>query len=78
MGRHQDAEPLYVEALAVMEARLGAEHPTTRRVAANLAGLRDIDEAGTAGTVSGASRVLLPGRVERCLWAPGSGHRGRP
>ena len=43
--RESEAEPLYVEALAVLTARLGADHPTTRLTAANLTALKAAGEA---------------------------------
>ncbi len=37
MGRYDEAEPLYVEALEILRAKLGPDHPTTKTVEVNYA-----------------------------------------
>nr|WP_258169799.1 tetratricopeptide repeat protein [Nostoc sp. 'Peltigera membranacea cyanobiont' N6] len=36
-GRYSEAEPLYMQALDILEPRLGANHPNTVTVRGNLA-----------------------------------------
>jgi tetratricopeptide (TPR) repeat protein len=40
-GRYGEAEPLYLRSLAIKEAQLGADHPSTQQVRTNLANLYD-------------------------------------
>ncbi|MEH2316744.1 tetratricopeptide repeat protein, partial [Nostoc sp.] len=40
-GRYSEAEPLYMQALDILERRLSANHPNTVAVGKNLANLRD-------------------------------------
>ena len=37
MGRHDEAEPLYRQALEIVRAKLGPDHPNTKTVEANYA-----------------------------------------
>ncbi|WP_298920319.1 tetratricopeptide repeat protein, partial [uncultured Nostoc sp.] len=40
-GRYSEAEPLFIQALDILEPWLGANHPNTVTVRGNLADLRD-------------------------------------
>ncbi|MFN6513398.1 MAG: tetratricopeptide repeat protein [Nostoc sp. CreGUA01] len=40
-GRYSEAEPLFLEALGILERRLGTNHPYTVGCRENLADLRD-------------------------------------
>ena len=55
MGRLEDAEGLYREALAGFQATLGAEHPHTRGTAADL-------EALLRGKAAAAAQAAAPRR----------------
>lgn len=39
-GRYQEAEPLYLQALAIAEQALGENHPTTVKIRENLPKMR--------------------------------------
>ena len=39
-GRYSEAEPLYIEALAIAQQRLGANHPNTITIRENLEDLQ--------------------------------------
>ena len=39
-GKYEEAEPLYLEALAIAEQALGENHPTTVKIRENLQTLR--------------------------------------
>ncbi|MFN6584452.1 MAG: tetratricopeptide repeat protein, partial [Aulosira sp. ZfuVER01] len=40
-GKYSQAEPLYIQALDILERQLGVDHPYTVTVRENLAALRD-------------------------------------
>ncbi|MGO9173473.1 MAG: tetratricopeptide repeat protein [Rhodomicrobium sp.] len=69
-GAYERAAPLYERALAIWEKALGADHPNTKTVRANLAALRNT--ASGAGATGQPSRPK-PARNEPCPC--GSGKR---
>lgn len=57
-GRYSEAEPLYVQALSILLAALGQEHPKTQGVLNNFAGfLRQVITAGRRADLSDHPRT---------------------